>query len=112
MVVYWKAQSTLGEGGGSVGLIFGAWERDIITPALKDTRDWLKNFFFQLKHSNSTQVTLKNVDFDASATYYCEVTIDNPIFTKASKDEHIHVIGMWWINSIRPLLEGSSTFTR
>ncbi|KAG5682634.1 hypothetical protein PVAND_011973 [Polypedilum vanderplanki] len=42
--------------------------------------------------SNASQVTLKNLDFDASAAYFCEVTIDNPIFTKASKEEHIHVI--------------------
>ncbi|CRK92443.1 CLUMA_CG006010, isoform A [Clunio marinus] len=42
--------------------------------------------------SNESQVTLMNVDFDATAGYYCEVSIDNPIFTKASNEEHIHVI--------------------
>ncbi|CAG9802553.1 unnamed protein product [Chironomus riparius] len=42
--------------------------------------------------SNRSQVTLTNLDFEASAPYFCEVTIDNPIFTKASKEEHIHVI--------------------
>lgn len=39
-----------------------------------------------------------NLDFEASGTYFCEVTIDNPIYTKASPEQHIHIIGMWWIN--------------
>lgn len=34
-----------------------------------------------------------NLDFDATGAYYCEVSIDNPIFTKASNEEHVHVIG-------------------
>ena len=34
-----------------------------------------------------------NLDFDASGNYFCEVSIDNPIFTKASAEEHLHVIG-------------------
>lgn len=55
---------------------------------------------FQFSRSNLSQVTLMNLDFEASAGYFCEVTIDNPIFTKASKEEHIHVIGMWWINVV------------
>lgn len=52
-------------------------------------------FYLQFSRSNRSQVTLTNLDFEASAPYFCEVTIDNPIFTKASKEEHIHVIGMW-----------------
>ena len=51
-------------------------------------------FYLQFSRSNRSQVTLTNLDFEASAPYFCEVTIDNPIFTKASKEEHIHVIGM------------------
>jgi hypothetical protein len=55
-------------------------------------------FYFQLTKSNQSQVTLTNLDFEASGTYFCEVTIDNPIYTKASPEQHIHIIGMWWIN--------------
>jgi CD80-like C2-set immunoglobulin domain len=40
-------------------------------------------------------VTLKDLDFDATGSYYCEVSIDNPIFTKASSEVHLHVIGEW-----------------
>lgn len=45
-----------------------------------------------LSKSNASQVTLMNLDFDATASYYCEVSIDNPIFTKESNEEHLHVI--------------------
>ncbi|KAL5283567.1 hypothetical protein ACFFRR_006055, partial [Megaselia abdita] len=44
------------------------------------------------EHSNETQVTLRNLDFEATGNYYCEVSIDNPIFTKASQEEVLHVI--------------------
>lgn len=40
-------------------------------------------------------MTLKDLDFDATGSYYCEVSIDNPIFTKASSEVHLHVIGEW-----------------
>lgn len=36
-----------------------------------------------------------NLDFDAAGSYYCEVSISNPIFTKASNEEILHVIGMF-----------------
>ncbi|XP_055699185.1 uncharacterized protein LOC129799383 [Phlebotomus papatasi] len=44
------------------------------------------------KASNERQVTLKDVDFEASGLYYCEVSTDTPIFTKPSQDEQVHVI--------------------
>lgn len=47
---------------------------------------------FQFAQSNQDHVTLKNLDFDAAGLYYCEVSTDTPIFTKASNDEQIHVI--------------------
>lgn len=55
------------------------------------------NLFFswQFSKSNESQVTLMNLDFDATGGYYCEVSIDNPIFTKASNEEHLHVISEW-----------------
>ncbi|XP_065075386.1 uncharacterized protein beat-VII [Ochlerotatus camptorhynchus] len=37
-------------------------------------------------------LTLKNVDYEASGSYYCEVSTDTPIFTKASNEEPFHVI--------------------
>ncbi|CAO1390958.1 unnamed protein product, partial [Diamesa tonsa] len=43
-------------------------------------------------NSNQDEVTLKNLDFDAAGLYYCEVSLDAPIFTKASNEEQIHVI--------------------
>ncbi|XP_037943243.1 uncharacterized protein LOC119676088 [Teleopsis dalmanni] len=43
------------------------------------------------ENSNETQVTLKNVDFDLSGQFYCEVSTDTPIFTKASGDELLSV---------------------
>lgn len=41
-----------------------------------------------------------NLDFDATGAYYCEVSIDNPIFTKASNEVHVHVIGKINLNVI------------
>lgn len=46
----------------------------------------------QFEHSDKDQVTLKNVDFEASGSYYCEVSTDTPIFTKESKEEPMQVI--------------------
>ncbi|XP_067616425.1 uncharacterized protein beat-VII [Eurosta solidaginis] len=43
------------------------------------------------ENSNETQVTLKNVDFDLSGQFFCEVSTDAPIFTKASVDELLSV---------------------
>ncbi|XP_039493496.1 uncharacterized protein LOC120453042 [Drosophila santomea] len=42
-------------------------------------------------NSNEQQVTLKNVQFDLSGQFYCEVSTDTPIFTKASADELMSV---------------------
>ncbi|KFB37998.1 AGAP013021-PA-like protein [Anopheles sinensis] len=44
------------------------------------------------KKVTPSTLTLKNVDYDASGTYYCEVSTDTPIFTKASNDEMLHVM--------------------
>ena len=49
-------------------------------------------FNLQFVNSNQDEVTLKNLDFDAAGLYYCEVSLDAPIFTKASNEEQIHVI--------------------
>jgi hypothetical protein len=50
-------------------------------------------FFPQFSKSSPSQVTLMKLDFDASGNYFCEVSLDSPIFTKASNEEHLHVIG-------------------
>lgn len=42
-------------------------------------------------NSNERQVTLKDVQFDLSGQFYCEVSTDTPIFTKASADELMSV---------------------
>lgn len=44
------------------------------------------------QRSNQNEVTLKNIDFDAAGMYYCEVSLESPIFTKASNEAQIHVI--------------------
>lgn len=52
----------------------------------------LNNGFEQFQQSDQDQVTLKDVDFDASGSYYCEVSTDTPIFTKGSEEEPMQVI--------------------
>lgn len=37
-------------------------------------------------------MTLKNLDFEGTALYSCEVSLESPIFTKASNEEHVIVI--------------------
>uniref|UniRef100_A0A182PUX7 Ig-like domain-containing protein n=1 Tax=Anopheles epiroticus TaxID=199890 RepID=A0A182PUX7_9DIPT len=44
------------------------------------------------KKVTPSTLTLKNVDYDASGSYYCEVSTDTPIFTKASNDEILNVM--------------------
>ncbi|XP_066908184.1 uncharacterized protein [Halyomorpha halys] len=44
------------------------------------------------KHSNERQLMLKDLDFDASGQYSCEVSTDTPIFTKPSNDEELIVM--------------------
>ncbi|XP_018791205.1 PREDICTED: uncharacterized protein LOC108970332 [Bactrocera latifrons] len=43
------------------------------------------------ENSNETQVTLKNVDFELSGQFFCEVSTDAPIYTEASVDELLSV---------------------
>ncbi|CAD7084608.1 unnamed protein product [Hermetia illucens] len=43
-------------------------------------------------NSNEEQVTLKGLDFDAAGVYFCEVSTNTPIFTKASQEEQLYVI--------------------
>jgi len=51
----------------------------------------LSPFNQQWDNSNEQQVTLKDVQFDLSGQFYCEVSTDTPIFTKASADELMSV---------------------
>ncbi|XP_055539015.1 uncharacterized protein LOC129726403 [Wyeomyia smithii] len=44
------------------------------------------------KKVTPSTLTLKNVDYEASGSYYCEVSTDTPIYTKASNDEPLHVM--------------------
>ncbi|XP_055602193.1 uncharacterized protein LOC129750986 [Uranotaenia lowii] len=44
------------------------------------------------KKVNPSTLTLKNLDYEASGSYYCEVSTDTPIYTKASNDEPMHVM--------------------
>ncbi|XP_038122612.1 uncharacterized protein LOC6041687 [Culex quinquefasciatus] len=44
------------------------------------------------KKVTPSRLMLKNVDYEASGSYYCEVSTDTPIFTKASNDEPMHVM--------------------
>jgi hypothetical protein len=51
----------------------------------------------QWKKIDAQTLTLKNLDFDASGLYYCEVSTDTPIFTKASNEEQLHIMRKWKI---------------
>ncbi|XP_055381170.1 probable cyclin-dependent serine/threonine-protein kinase DDB_G0292550 isoform X2 [Condylostylus longicornis] len=46
--------------------------------------DWSK--------TDETKLSLNKLEFEASGHYYCEVSTDTPIFTKASQEEPLHVI--------------------
>lgn len=37
-------------------------------------------------------MSLKNLQFEASGVYICEVTTDNPIYTKPSEEEYLVVM--------------------
>lgn len=47
---------------------------------------------FQWVHSNERQVMLKDLDFDASGLYSCEVSTETPIFTKPSDDQELIIM--------------------
>lgn len=79
------------------GFPFEFWPRERQFPLLPNL---VFVFPRQFSKSNSSQVTLTNLDFDATGSYYCEVSIDNPIFTKASNEVHLHVIGEFiWLDN-------------
>ncbi|KAK7590680.1 hypothetical protein V9T40_002293 [Parthenolecanium corni] len=42
--------------------------------------------------SDEKRVSLKNLQFEASGVYICEVTTDNPIYTKPSEEEYLVVM--------------------
>jgi hypothetical protein len=46
---------------------------------------------FQWTHTNERQVMLRNLHFEASGTYFCEVSTETPIYTKPSNDELLTV---------------------
>lgn len=50
------------------------------------------NFSLQWNSSNEKQVMLKELDFDASGLYSCEVSTDTPIYTKPSDDLELTVM--------------------
>lgn len=51
----------------------------------------------QFTKSNQNEVTLKNLDFEGTALYSCEVSLESPIFTKASAEEHVIVIRKYFL---------------
>ncbi|XP_065336639.1 uncharacterized protein LOC135937414 isoform X1 [Cloeon dipterum] len=44
------------------------------------------------RHSNERQVMLRNLQFEASGFYSCEVSTETPIYTKASNDQQLTVL--------------------
>ena len=46
----------------------------------------------QWNESNEEQILLRNMDFDASGLYCCEVSTQTPIYTKLSNDHELTVI--------------------
>ncbi|KAJ8973034.1 hypothetical protein NQ317_009207, partial [Molorchus minor] len=50
-------------------------------------------FLFQKSQSNQNQVVLSKLDFSASGTYSCVVSMETPIFTKDSDSRDLTIIG-------------------
>ncbi|XP_026466050.1 uncharacterized protein LOC113369678, partial [Ctenocephalides felis] len=50
------------------------------------------SFIGYWSRSNAHQVALKNLDIQASGLYSCEVSLETPIYTKASSDHELTVI--------------------
>ena len=46
----------------------------------------------QWNESSERQILLRNMDFEASGTYCCEVSTQTPIYTKLSNDHELMVI--------------------
>lgn len=42
--------------------------------------------------SNERKIVLQNVQFSASGSYSCEVSLETPIFTKSSAEKELLVI--------------------
>lgn len=53
----------------------------------------------QWKNSNAEKVELKNLSFEASGNYRCEVSLESPIYTKESDEEVMNVISKYYKNS-------------
>ena len=45
-----------------------------------------------MEQSNEKQIVLRNMDFEASGIYSCEVSTQTPIYTKPSNDHELLVI--------------------
>ncbi|PSN46963.1 hypothetical protein C0J52_12571 [Blattella germanica] len=50
-----------------------------------------------MSQSNERQIVLKNMDFEASGFYSCEVSTETPIYTKPSNDHELLVIRKYTI---------------
>jgi hypothetical protein len=59
----------------------------------------------QFQKSNQHEVTIKINDFDASGMYSCEVSLESPIFTKASIEEQVHVFREYTANIDRHFID-------
>lgn len=51
------------------------------------------SLYFQLSVSNATQVTLRNVGFNLSGNFTCEVTVEAPTFYTAMATNVLKVVG-------------------
>jgi hypothetical protein len=49
----------------------------------------------QWNESSESQILLRNMDFEASGTYCCEVSTQTPIYTKLSNYHELTVIRKW-----------------
>lgn len=59
--------------------------------------NWLANELiglfasFQIALATENSIILQNLDFAASGSYSCEVSLDTPIYTKASTEKQLTV---------------------
>lgn len=53
---------------------------------------------FQLSLATARSIVLENLEFEASGSYYCEVTLESPIFTQVSEIRELLVIRKYgWV---------------
>lgn len=59
------------------------------------------NLLLQENKSNSTQVLLRNIEFNLSGEFSCEVTVDTPLFSTAMDRKDMLVVRKCKVSTLR-----------